>query len=69
MKSNTRIILSGVALGAVLGAVGALIYTRLLSDDGAMRQGQGATEDLDFSQIARLALHIVGVIRQIIAIT
>ena len=67
MHKDARTVLSGVALGAIAGAIGAVVYSRLLApQEGADVSPEHAHDELDFGQVARLAIHVIGVVRQII---
>ena len=66
MGDDLRCALRGMAVGAVLGGLGGLLYSRLLgtpqlTSGGAGRRGRG----LDKGKLLRLGWSLVGVIRQI----
>ena len=66
MGDDLRRMLKGAAVGAVLGCVGGLLYSRLLGAPQSASGGAGrASRGLDKGKLLRLGWSIVGVIRQI----
>ena len=65
MGDDLRYVAGGAALGALLGALGGLVYSRFLGKPGssgeARRRGGGG----DKGKLLRLGWAIIGLIRQI----
>ncbi len=63
-----RFVFAGIALGAIAGAVAALIYTRAAGPEE--REGvQEPLPELGASRIARLGLAVLATVREILALT
>lgn len=68
MRPEARRALVGAAAGAILGALAAVMYTRI-EDSRAVRTGAVRKElaPLDMQQLARVGVHVVNVLRQILS--
>ncbi len=64
MNQNMRNMIIGVALGAVMGALIGLFYTRMRPAEGP--GGREEPSDLGASQILRLGLLVLGTVREIL---
>jgi len=69
LRDDLGCLLRGAAIGAVLGAVGGVLYSRLLrapqlTSGGARNKGRR----LDKGNLLRLGWSIIGVIRQVVAL-
>ena len=66
MGDDLRCILRGAAVGAILGCVGGLLYSRLLGAPQLASGGAGrGSRNLDKGKLLRLGWSVVAVIRQI----
>lgn len=68
MRSEARRALAGAAVGAILGALAAVVYTRV-EESRAVRAGVNRRElaPLDLQQLATVGVHVVNVLRQILS--
>ncbi len=65
MQRSMRFVIAGVTLGAVLGAVAALVYARAARPE----EHQEPPVELGASRIARLGLLVLGTVREILSLT
>ncbi|TEU09343.1 MAG: hypothetical protein E3J25_10520 [Anaerolineales bacterium] len=69
MRDDLECVLRGAVIGAVLGGIGGLLYSRSLgsprSASGGARRGRGR---LDRGRLLRVAWSIIRVVRQIVAL-
>ena len=69
MGDDLRCALRGMAVGAVLGGLGGLLYSRLLGTPRSGRGGAGRRrEGLDKGKLLRLGWSLVGLVRQIVSL-
>lgn len=64
MQDKNRYIVLGAALGALLGAIGGLIYTRTFVE----KAGGASESKLGWPQIGRLAMVVLSAVRQIFSL-
>lgn len=62
-ERKTRIILTGISIGAVFGLISSYLYTRAAEEND--NPDAGKTESISTGQLLALLLAIIGVIRQI----
>ncbi|MHB1319176.1 MAG: hypothetical protein ACYCYF_11210 [Anaerolineae bacterium] len=68
MRPEARRALVGAAVGAILGALAVVLYTRV-EDSRAVRAGAVRKElaPLDLQQLASMGVHVLNVLRQILS--
>lgn len=64
VQDKNRYIVIGAALGAILGAIGGLIYLRAFSE----KTSDSSESKLGWSQIGRLAMVVLSAVRQIFSL-
>jgi hypothetical protein len=63
---SSRRALAGAALGAVIGTIVAVVYSRVQNESGTAGIRHEDAEPVDMSTVARTALLVLGTIRQIL---
>lgn len=62
-ERKTRIMITGISIGAVFGLVSSYLYTRAAEEND--NPDAGKTESISTGQMLALLLAIIGVVRQI----
>lgn len=67
MDKQMRFVIAGAALGGIIGALAAVVYSRAAEVEQG--EGQQSQSKLGASRIARLGLLVLGTVREILSIT